>query len=533
MAGDLLKEYLIALGFNIKDEQYRRFLAGIGRSTKEVAGLGETAIATSAAIGYMVEKAARQYEDLYYVSQRTGRSVAVLKAYEFASRQVGVSAEAARGSTEAFYATLRTNPGMQGLLSNLGVNAAGGPADLVGQLKKKFGESGYFVANRFAQMFGIDEQSFRMYWLNTERLAAAQADSLKRQREAGVSAQQNSAEFREYANAINKLEDNFNILTTRIAQDWLPTASKVLPWVDGLIERFNQADKASDGLLGKLTSILGALGGAGIANAMLRKLLGVNIGGGIGATVGKAVAGGGIVGVAVEAATAMKADSQSGNSLRTGLRKLLGIEDPNEPAPWAPGGEFKGTKKALSAIEYFQKQGWSREQASGIAASLNRESNVNPQAVGDNGQAYGIAQWHADRQAAFKEKFGHDIRQSTLEEQLAFVQHELTQGREQFAGAKLRQAKTPEEAGATVSQYYERPADAAGEASRRALTARSLFDAPLAPSPIQAAGAAVTINHDTDINIFGNADKAAQTAITNSQYDIYSQAVRNNLPRTR
>ena len=59
------------------------------------------------------------------------------------------------------------------------------------------------------------------------------------------------------------------------------------------------------------------------------------------------------------------------------------------------------------------------------------------------------------------------------------------------------------------------------------------FNTNLSPSPLQTAGATVTINHDTDINIFGNADKAAQTAIVNSQYDLYSQAVRNNLPRTR
>ena len=530
MPGDLLKEYLIALGFNIKDDQYRKFQAGIARSTKEVAGLGETAVATAAAIGYMVEKASRQYEDLYYVSQRTGRSVIALKAYEFASRQVGVSAETARSQTEAFYATLRTNPGMRGLLANLGAGPEGGPADLVAQLKKRFGESGYFVASRFAQMFGIDEQSFRNYWMNVERLAAAQDDSLKRQREAGVSAQDNAKQFRDYANAINHLEDNFSILTTRIAQDWLPTANKVLPWIDGLVERFNKADKASDGLLGKITTLLGVLGAGGLANVVLRRLLGINVGGGI----GKLIAGGGVMGGAIEIATAIKQDSQNGNSLRTGLRALLGIEDPNEPAPWAPNGEFKGTKRALSAVEYFEKQGWTKEQASGIAANLDKESNVNPKAVGDGGSAFGIAQWHPDRQAEFKKVFGKDIQGSTLEEQLAFVQYELTQGREKAAGDALRKARSAEEAGSTVSKLYERPAAVAAEAASRALQARQLFDnSSINPSPAQTRTQNVEIHHDTDINLFGKTDETAAQAIRESQYDIYSQAVRNNLPRTQ
>jgi hypothetical protein len=59
------------------------------------------------------------------------------------------------------------------------------------------------------------------------------------------------------------------------------------------------------------------------------------------------------------------------------------------------------------------------------------------------------------------------------------------------------------------------------------------FDARLGPAPSAVASSAPIINHDTDINIFGNADKTAQTAIVNAQYDIYAQAVRNNLPRTR
>jgi hypothetical protein len=531
MPRDLLREYLIALGFSIKDEQYRKFQAGVSRSAKEVAGLGATAIETAGSIAYMVEKAARSYEDLYYVSQRTGRSVVALRAYEFASRQVGVSAETARSQTEAFYATLRTNPGMRGLLGNLGGDEAAGPGGLVAQLKKKFGESGYFVANRFAQLFGIDEQSFRTYWLNTDRLAAAQEDSLKRQREAGVSSQENTAKFREYANSIDHLSDNFSILTTRIGQDWLPTANSVIPWLDNLIVRFNKADNASDGLLGRITTLLGVLGAGGIANKILAKLLGINVAGNIGAVLGK---GGGVGGLALEAAVAMKADSESGNHLRTGLRKLLGIEDPNEPAPWAKGGEFKGTKSALSAVEFFEKQGWTKEQAAGIAANLNAESKFNPKAVGDGGAAFGIAQWHPDRQAEFKKQFGKDIRESTIEEQLAFVQHELTQGRERFAGAALKGAKTAEEAGSLVSRLYERPLAVAEAAANRALEARQLFNnSRITPSPIQSAGAGVTINHDTDINLFGNTDKTAQTAITNAQYDIYAQAVRNNLSRVR
>ena len=125
------------------------------------------------------------------------------------------------------------------------------------------------------------------------------------------------------------------------------------------------------------------------------------------------------------------------------------------------------------AQRYFQSQGWTAAQAAGIVANLKRESAFNPQAVGDGGKAFGLAQWHPDRQEEFKRAFGKDIRNASLEEQLAFVQYELTQGREKAAGDRLRRASTANEAGAIVSQYYERPAAQGAEAALRGSMAAS------------------------------------------------------------
>jgi len=111
---------------------------------------------------------------------------------------------------------------------------------------------------------------------------------------------------------------------------------------------------------------------------------------------------------------------------------------------------------ASAAMQFFQSRGWTPAQAAGFAANLQVESNFNPAAVGDGGRAYGIAQWHPDRQAAFQRWAGRDIRGSTFEQQLEFMQFELTQGNERRAGAMIRQATTPEQAAAFIDQYYER-----------------------------------------------------------------------------
>lgn len=142
--------------------------------------------------------------------------------------------------------------------------------------------------------------------------------------------------------------------------------------------------------------------------------------------------------------------------------------------PSARGDLLKPSEKRTQALQYFMAKGWSKEQAAGIVANLEQESGLGHKKYGDAGMAYGIAQWHEDRQLAFWKWSGHRIQQSTWAEQLAFVNHELTQGAEKAAGNSLRRTKTAAEAGAVVSRQYERPKDADGEARRRGALANQV-----------------------------------------------------------
>ena len=142
--------------------------------------------------------------------------------------------------------------------------------------------------------------------------------------------------------------------------------------------------------------------------------------------------------------------------------------------PGTSGGSQKSSVSSEQAMSYFQSKGWTKEQSAGIVANLQHESNFKVDAVGDNGKAYGIAQWHPDRQAEFKKVFGKDIRQATYAEQLAFVNYELTQGKEAGAGKILKTAKTASQAGGIVSKHYERPANTNEEINKRGATAHAI-----------------------------------------------------------
>ena len=137
-------------------------------------------------------------------------------------------------------------------------------------------------------------------------------------------------------------------------------------------------------------------------------------------------------------------------------------------------------------LSQLMGKGWTKDQAAGILGNLDQESGGNHQIVGDEGKAYGLAQWHPDRQANFAKKFGHDIRQSTHEEQVDFVDHEL-RTTESGAGMRLAQAQNVGDASATIRRYYERPANKTGQEdvwrTARAQRILSGADAPASPPP--------------------------------------------------
>jgi hypothetical protein len=125
------------------------------------------------------------------------------------------------------------------------------------------------------------------------------------------------------------------------------------------------------------------------------------------------------------------------------------------------------------AMAFFERHGYTAAQAAGLVANLRAESGLNKAAVGDHGKAYGLAQWHKDRQADFARVFGHSMRQSKGLEQLKFVLYELHH-KEAAANKLLLATHNAAAAGRVVSRAYERPAASAAEAGRRGQMAQSI-----------------------------------------------------------
>lgn len=133
------------------------------------------------------------------------------------------------------------------------------------------------------------------------------------------------------------------------------------------------------------------------------------------------------------------------------------------------------TQQQQFAVDYLVKKGMPLAQAQGVVGSLTGESgaNLNTAAVGDNGTAFGIAQWRGPRATEFQKVIGVPVKSANLQQQLDFVLHELG-STESKAAKALSSAKTPAEAADVFTRLYERPANAAKEAVKRSATATAL-----------------------------------------------------------
>ena len=158
-------------------------------------------------------------------------------------------------------------------------------------------------------------------------------------------------------------------------------------------------------------------------------------------------------------------------SERIGLGRGPGV--PLGPGA-APISSPEQQRRARQGRDILVGLGWSSAQAAGIMANLDRESRLNEGAVGDSGQAYGVAQWHPDRRANIAAGMGRSPIGMSFEDQIKAVDWEL-RNTERGAGDALRGATTAREAGEIVSRRYERPGDTEGEAALRGRSA-DFFD---------------------------------------------------------
>jgi len=601
----VLREFLMRLGFTVDKNSERTWKKTVIDATTTVTALGTAAVAAATAAVAALAKISDGMEKLYFVSQRTGASVGELQAYSFAIAQVGGSVDGALSSIESLARFLRNNPGGADVLKGLGVKNVQDTVQAFKELGPILAQQPYYLANQYAQLFGIDERTLMAMREGVDEFSQQYQDMARR---VGIDSQAAAKSAHAFMNEVRGLGAAFGLLVQKVGS--LLTGrvgAQLKAFREGFVDNFDRIAYGIQSVVGVLIAVLQAVGSLFGTLIDLGKSLVDGwdnlddstkkwvkdlalLAAGIGALnlalsltpVGRVIA----LGVALLALYNDYATwAKGGNSLfdwgqfeneiqlvvdvvkdlalylgevvarvkelsdtpigrrlgdlaklvnpspfvspseriAAGKRLLSGDTTGGEgaaPAP-TPAGSFSdrfrkflqgpaqsggtaatgGKLSPAAVMKFFENAGWTHDQAAGITANLVAESGLNPNAVGDNGKARGLAQWHPDRQAAFKAKFGHDIGSATADEQLQFVQHELTAGMFRAAGDALRATMSADLAGQVVSTQYERPADREGAAASRG-------------------AAAVTLSQTTTINVNGggNASETAREVARTQEY---------------
>lgn len=174
--------------------------------------------------------------------------------------------------------------------------------------------------------------------------------------------------------------------------------------------------------------------------------------------------------------SALKGLDPDGSEASTGLNSG-GSQSSSDDASWSASSEPRrsggsgGGSRAYAANERRQRavarlveKGYSQQAAEGVADNFGDESGFNTKAVGDNGTAFGIAQWRGPRFAGLKRfaaQQGKDWQD--FDTQVDYADYEMRTGSDQGASiafAKLQRAADKDEAYNAFVTHFERPSKA-------------------------------------------------------------------------
>lgn len=165
MNSDVIKEFLVSLGFSVDEAGAKKFDNVIVGATANVIKMGVAVEAAALTVVAFTTKIASGLDNLYWSSQRTGATAQGISQISYAVSQMGGTAEGAKSSLESLARFMRSSPGAEGFLNRLGVetkNANGSMrdmADIFSGVGQRLSGMSYYRANQYAQMLGIDENT--------------------------------------------------------------------------------------------------------------------------------------------------------------------------------------------------------------------------------------------------------------------------------------------------------------------------------------------------------------------------------------
>lgn len=237
----ILKEYLLALGFKVDQTSVKKFDEAVGKLDTGAADLAKRVLGVAAAAQVMVAVFARSMEKLYYASKRTDSTVGNIQALEYAGRQLGLGSGEMQQALESMARALRANPGLTGLLNDLGIKVTGrDKSDVLSDLVTQLNKMPFYVAQQYAGLFGINPDDLFMLQQSLVDFQRLRAERQAMNKEAGIDADAAAASAKEYANALRQVEERLGVLKDIVSVAMLPYFKDMTTWIIQALDALNR-----------------------------------------------------------------------------------------------------------------------------------------------------------------------------------------------------------------------------------------------------------------------------------------------------
>lgn len=238
---DILREYLVALGFKVNETQERRMNTSLDHMDKKVFSLGKKAVAAATAVVAITTAVARSWEKMFFAARYADTTVEKMQSIEFGARNIGLEAGRMSGAVKAFAVAIRGNPGLQGLLESLGVEVKGRTKDdVLLDFVKTLREMPPYIAQRFAAMFGMDPETLFNLEAGLEDMKKARELREQMNRDAGLDAEGVAKIGHEYMNLWRQVEARASVFGTVLMKSVLPVVQDLVSETDKLLIKWTQ-----------------------------------------------------------------------------------------------------------------------------------------------------------------------------------------------------------------------------------------------------------------------------------------------------
>lgn len=239
---EVMKSFLIELGFKIDETGAKKFRTGLSDTTKGALALGTAVIGVGLAIEKFVENLTEDLSKLYYAAQISGATVSGLKATAAGFEAIGLSADSAKEAIAAVGDRLRSITGKQFLSNMYGINVNQSTDKVTDELMHVFAamfNQGPGVQRQRAisgakRELHMDERQLAILAENIGEMDKRQGEYNQRLKEGGVNLEDNAKSAAEFQRELALISADFSVLANEV----FPTLMKGIKPLVGDFEEF-------------------------------------------------------------------------------------------------------------------------------------------------------------------------------------------------------------------------------------------------------------------------------------------------------